>query len=168
MDKNPDEFYFHMINSKLKDGVHFEKRKDQYTDEEIKLMRSQDFNYVKLKRAIELNKIEKLKSNLHLIDVEDKPKNNHIFFVDSKKEAKKFDFAKKFNTDPSLLSRSFNYPDIEKMKSHVIVDVDDKTIGNVAKLTTKSYKELLKRMEREKMLKLLIDKIEAKKKFAVS
>ena len=87
MDKNLDEFYFHMINSKLKNGVHFENRKDEYSDEEIKLMRSQDFNYVKLKRAIQFNKIEKLKSNLYLIDVEDKPK-NHIFFVDSKKEAK--------------------------------------------------------------------------------
>ena len=31
-------------------------------------------------------KIERLKSSLHLIDCDDKPKNKHTIFVDSKKE----------------------------------------------------------------------------------
>lgn len=33
-----------------------------------------------------LQKIERLKASLHLLDAEDKPKNKHIIFVDSKKE----------------------------------------------------------------------------------
>jgi hypothetical protein len=35
-----------------------------------------------------LQKIEKLKSGLHMLDNADKPKNKHTFFVDSKKEGK--------------------------------------------------------------------------------
>lgn len=33
-----------------------------------------------------LQKIERLKSELHLLDAEGKQKNSHVFFVDTKKE----------------------------------------------------------------------------------
>merc|ERR1712226_650989 len=63
LNKNPDEFYFHMINSKMVDGVHQERAKDSaLSEEQIKLMQTQDKKYIMNKRTSEINKIEKLRA----------------------------------------------------------------------------------------------------------
>lgn len=168
LDKNPDEFYMHMINSGLKNGTHFEKRKDGHdTLEQMMLMQSQDRNYVQYKLSVEMKKINRLKSSLHLLDVEEKPKNKHTFFVHTKEEAKCFDVAKKLNTHPSCLETMYNVPTIEKLKKMDPID-DGLTIENGQIEKEKSYKELTKRLEREKQLKALLEKMETKKHIMVS
>jgi U3 small nucleolar RNA-associated protein 11 len=165
LNKNPDEFYFHMINSELKDGRHFEKKKkgSDLTPDQMKLMQSQDSKYVAFKRSIELKKIEKLKSGLHLLDVEGLPRNKHILFTDSKEEAKSGDLAKRLETRPDLLSRGYNVPKLESLRKQMVVkSADEATLRAVAKEREKSYRELLKRIEREKQLKVLGDKMALK------
>ncbi|KAK8752821.1 hypothetical protein OTU49_007759 [Cherax quadricarinatus] len=95
-----------MINSGLKDGIHFEK----VENEELAVGDvMQDLVYITHRLTIEKKKIEKLKAQLHVLDMEDdEPKNTHIIFVDDEKEAKKADPAKLLDTHPSLLNRSFN------------------------------------------------------------
>jgi U3 small nucleolar RNA-associated protein 11 len=126
LDKNPDEFYFHMVNAQLNDGVHYEKLKgDEFTEDQVKLMQSQDVNYILYKRGVELKKIEKLKAGLHLLDVEGKPRNKHIFFTDTKEEARNFDLAKRLDTVPELLGRTYNVPTLSKLKDKKLFTQSD-------------------------------------------
>lgn len=85
LDRNPDEFYFHMVRSRMIDGEHVNTPKEEEcTPEQLLLMQTQDLKYISHKRLVESKKIDKLQAQLHLIDVE--KKNNHVFFVDTKEE----------------------------------------------------------------------------------
>lgn len=109
-----------MLNSKTENGDHIElEQPDEDTSDQIKLMQTQDIRYITTRRTIEKNKIERLQSHLHMIDMANEVKNKHIFFVDSEDEAKRFDVAEKLETHPSLLGRRTNrirIGDLEKMK----------------------------------------------------
>ncbi|MBW0524435.1 hypothetical protein O181_064150 [Austropuccinia psidii MF-1] len=63
--KNPDEFYFEMINSRTENGVHIKNNGNHSLDTDlVKLLKTQDFNYIKTFKTIEENKINKLKERL--------------------------------------------------------------------------------------------------------
>lgn len=163
-EKNPDEFYFNMVNTKVEDGIHQLKTKyKQFTDDEIKLMKSQDKNYIRLHQQIERKKIEKMQSSLHLIDVKDLPINNHRFYVDNSMDAKEFDPAKQFNTHEALLTRKSNRLTTEQLESiHLPEWIDDEFTKAIAKRREKKYKELASRIKREKSLRKLEETFDLK------
>ncbi|XP_077977302.1 putative U3 small nucleolar RNA-associated protein 11 [Glandiceps talaboti] len=166
LDKNPEEFYFKMVNSKLVDGIHRDKEKEEtVTDEQMKLIQSQDLKYVNYKRTVEMKKIDKLKANHHMLDgTLDKSQNRHTFFVDSVKEAKDFDPAKHLDTLPELLHRRYNRPTTEMLKkTRIQGQTDHDTLEYLAKQRNKQYKELTSRMNREKELNIVVQKMETKK-----
>lgn len=50
--RNPDEFYFKMINTETKGGVHIQKRNEELPDEMVQLLKSQDKEYIKHQRDL--------------------------------------------------------------------------------------------------------------------
>lgn len=137
LNKNPDEFYHHMIRSRLEDGVHHELekdsddeangKKDENTKEQLALMETQDLKYVIMKRTMETKKINRLQAQLHMIDYANSVPNKHTFFIDAdededarvvEKKLNEFDLAQHLDTHPDLLSRRTNRPrlqDLEKL-----------------------------------------------------
>jgi len=159
-DRNPDEFYFHMVNSRLEGGEHHELEKEEEdTVEQIQLMQTQDIRYVQLKLVQEQKKIERLRSQLHLLDAKGQPRNTHTFFVDNKREAKNFDVAKKLNTHPALLGRKFNRPTLENLGTlNLGKGIDEETVARLAEERQEAYEELSLRIAREKELNTIYQK----------
>ncbi|CAH7675478.1 Utp11 protein-domain-containing protein [Phakopsora pachyrhizi] len=65
--KNPDEFYFEMINGRTdpSTGIHLKSRGNRALENDlVKILKTQDFNYVKTCRAIEEKIVGKLKQRL--------------------------------------------------------------------------------------------------------
>lgn len=157
--RNPDEFYYHMINSKVEDGMHREKAPEEDTPEQKKLMKSQDLKYITYKRVIEMKKIQKLQAQLHLLDVSNATKNKHIFFTDNDEEKKNFDLAKHLDTVPELLDCKINRPRISDLAKRNVQEISQESI----KYKEEMYKELEKRILREKELAVIQEKLELRK-----
>ncbi|KAI3794833.1 hypothetical protein L1987_37472 [Smallanthus sonchifolius] len=86
--RNPDEFYFKMINSKTVDGVHKQSGdSNKYTEEELLLMKSQDIGYILQKLQSEKKKIERLTATLHSLDSQ--PSNKHVYYAEDREDAKR-------------------------------------------------------------------------------
>ncbi|KAK2570503.1 putative U3 small nucleolar RNA-associated protein 11 [Acropora cervicornis] len=163
LNRNPDEFYFNMINSKMENGVHYIKEKEtKYTADALKLMKTQDLNYINAKRAMEAKKIEKLQSVLHMLGSEEDPRarNQHIVFVDSEKEARSFDAAAHFDTAPELVTRKYNRPTMETLQNGVIPIPDVDTMEKLEKQRHRCYEELRERIEREKKMKKVSEELQ--------
>ncbi|XP_015512464.2 probable U3 small nucleolar RNA-associated protein 11 [Neodiprion pinetum] len=164
LNKNPDEFYFHMINAKLRNGIHREKVKtEEHTPDQIKLMETQDIRYVSYKRNIEAKKIDKLQSQLHMIDAANETKNKHTFFADDGNELKSFDVAKRLDTHATLLGRRTNRPKLSKLREMKLPDIDEKMLSKMEQQKHMAYKELHKRIDRERELSIVQQKIEVKR-----
>lgn len=145
LNKNPDEFYHHMINAKVEDGVHFDKETaDEDTPDQVRLMRSQDLKYIVTKRTQEMKKIEKLQAQLHLSSVDLKNKSKHIYFDKA--------------CENEVKRRSLEY-----LGNKELPNINYKDLEEAAKQKKHLYSELSKRINREKELTVIQAKIEAKR-----
>ncbi|XP_029359310.1 putative U3 small nucleolar RNA-associated protein 11 isoform X3 [Echeneis naucrates] len=167
LEKNPDEFYFNMINSQLQDGVHTAKRpkeEAEVTEEQKRIMKTQDIKYVEMKRVAEAKKIERMKGELHLLDADRKQKNKHTFFVDTKKEVKSFDLAKQLNTAPQLVDRVYNRPTLKTLETKTIQGAADPcSVKKLARQRDHQYRILSQRIDREKKMFVISQKIQTRK-----
>ncbi|KAJ8340824.1 hypothetical protein SKAU_G00331150 [Synaphobranchus kaupii] len=163
--KNPDEFYYKMVSTQLNDGVHMKKEEEEeVTDEQKKVMKTQDIKYVEMKRVAEARKIERMKSELHLLDAEGKQKNKHTFFVDTKREVKEFNLAKHLNTAPELLDRVYNRPTMQTLEGTSLQGATRPSeIKKLARQRKHQYSLLSQRIEREKKMFIIGQKIQARK-----
>mmetsp|Transcript_15795 Transcript_15795/g.30542 ORF Transcript_15795/g.30542 Transcript_15795/m.30542 type:complete len:289 (+) Transcript_15795:117-983(+) len=85
--RNPDEFYFKMINSKTKDGVHV-LEKEHVSEDVKKLIRTQNLAYLQMHEEMETSKIRKLRDQLHFLGEvgdeggEEQLPNTHTVFLE--------------------------------------------------------------------------------------
>lgn len=167
MEKNPDEFYYKMISSKLEDGVHRANREAwdvEVTEEQRKMMRTQDLKYVEMKRLAETTKIERMKGELHLLDAKGKQESQHTFFVDSKREVQDFSLAERLNTVPELVGRAYNRPTLETLKTKFIKGpTDEHSLQKLARQRCHQYTILTQRIVRERKLYVIGQKIQSRR-----
>ncbi|MCO5576369.1 hypothetical protein L7F22_030179 [Adiantum nelumboides] len=134
--RNPDEFYFKMINTKTVDGVHRQQTvAKQYTHDELLLMKTQDIGYVLSKAQSEHKKVERLQAALHSLDRT--PVNKHTYFTENGNAAKEM--------RPLLMS--------DQSQSH---GVGTKLPKRIKKLRDGAYRELKERTERAAKLRSMV------------
>ncbi|OZJ04595.1 hypothetical protein BZG36_02783 [Bifiguratus adelaidae] len=154
--RNPDEFYFKMVNAKTKNGVHAAERNAALPPEMVQLMKSQDKNYIKFQRDRSKKKLEKLQESIHFVPddelEQDEPTPKHTLFVDSEKEMRTFDPAKHFDTLPELVGRTFNRPRRETLRQAAFQPRDEEEIKAVERAHDQRFREVLSREEREVQL----------------
>ncbi|GAQ88086.1 U3 small nucleolar RNA-associated protein 11 [Klebsormidium nitens] len=80
--RNPDEFYFKMQNSQTVGGIHIGRKdeKNKYTQEQLRLMKTQDIGYVLNRAQEERKKVERMQATLHGLGRE--RQNKKVLFVD--------------------------------------------------------------------------------------
>lgn len=90
--RNQDEFYFKMEKTATKNGIFTKIAGESMDAETLKLLKTQDYNYIALKKKTEDTKIDKMMNNLHSIAaLQNAPKlNKHTLFVDSDEELETF------------------------------------------------------------------------------
>ncbi|CAH2351824.1 U3 small nucleolar RNA-associated protein 11 [[Candida] railenensis] len=159
---NPDEYYHAMTSNKTDDrGILVSDRgNESLSVQQVKLLKSQDVNYVRTARLNEQSKIAKQKQQLQF-----EGKGKHTVFVDSFAEQANFRPEEYFQTDKSLLSKRENRLKVDQLeqnnqKSSLVerLDEKDQDFNNLKKL--KQYKLLKRRLDREKELKQVESRME--------
>lgn len=77
--RNPDEYYFKMAHTRMKDGAHRKADRAQHTQDELVKFKTEDANYLMVKSTAEAKKIERLRAELHMLDAP--LTNKHTRFV---------------------------------------------------------------------------------------
>ncbi|KAH7279003.1 hypothetical protein KP509_38G069500 [Ceratopteris richardii] len=141
--RNPEEFYYKMINTRTVDGVHRpETIAKQYTHEELMLMKTQDVGYILRKAQSEQKKVERLQSTLH--STEQPLVNKHTYFIEDREAAK-------------------------EIRAHVISDqshghvIGTKLPKRIRKLRDTAYDELKQRTDRTAKLRSMVFTMEMQK-----
>ena len=193
-DRNPDEFYFAMEKARTKDGVHvaLTAEANAYSQDELRLMKTQDVGYLTMKGQTERKKAERLREGLHALKNRaggpPGPSNlpgssgssgpggrlsatQHTIFVESDDEVAAFDAAQHFDTPAELLERAFNRPRTKQLASGSLVVSAlpegaslQKVASAVQRQAARAYEELRQREERERALVRARDHLEFQKK----
>jgi len=143
--RNPDEFYFGMHKSQVKDGKHrkaidtsSEEMQMKIGAEAVKLMKTQDLNYVRMQVNVDKRKLERLKSSLQFLG--DNPytcdengtntnssiekSKKHTIFVDDVEKSTNFNVADHFDCPPQLAGRAFNRIRKEDLAKSAVIEQD--------------------------------------------
>jgi len=149
--KNPDEFYFRMINTKIdkeKDGRMKDVNTDHLNAEDKELLRSQDARYIGMRRQIALKKVDKMRANLHNLDEAKQNKERmHIHF----------------NNDDDDVIVSSKKPRASGPGRPLKKILDEEEMKELEKNKKSSYLELLQTEERFERMSNILNVMETQK-----
>lgn len=179
-ERNPDEFYFAMERSRTKDGVHIATTAEAnaYTQDELRLMKTQDVGYLTMKTQSERAKVERAKQSLHQLggsrQTDGSNNNNsrrHTVFVDSDDDVGAFDAAEHFETPSELMGRAYNRPRASQLASGSVLvggvgegETMRRVAERVGRQSKRAYEELAWREERQGALNRAREFLEGQKK----
>ncbi|KAH3899733.1 probable U3 small nucleolar RNA-associated protein 11 [Saccharomycodes ludwigii] len=158
-ERNPDEFYYGMNSKKIdsRTGLLITNRHGSDNNEDstlsmdqVKLLKTQDTNYIRTMRMESLKKLEKNKKTLMF-----KSKGEHKIFVDNDEELYNFKPEEYFNTPKEMLKRSENRLTVDQLENYY----DNKDNGlimpkeSLEKRKLKKFKIVKQYIERENKLK---------------
>lgn len=154
-----------MISSRTEKGIRTADRgNESLSNAAVALLKTQDANYLRLKRAEERKRIEKLEEAVQFMGLAKPQKGlprKHTVFVEDEEQAEKLDPAEFFGTHENLLDRSFNRPRLDQLEKgefmpDEVLEVEHKRGGDGLRQEKKklaTYKELESRLNREQELK---------------
>ncbi|KAI9021224.1 small-subunit processome [Hyaloraphidium curvatum] len=156
--KNPDEFYFGMVNSRTNDGVHVGKKQRQnYSVETLKAYKTQDHGYLRYHESVNRAKVRRLEEEVELGLHPDEPEASTLdvpvprrtVFVDTVDDVE--------DVDVSSHSRKRRRPAAEMDSDDGASDDGDEeaSFRNGPKKPSREERELAARKERDAQLKKL-------------
>eukprot|EP01130_Rhizamoeba_saxonica_P001907 TRINITY_DN1172_c0_g1_i1.p1 TRINITY_DN1172_c0_g1~~TRINITY_DN1172_c0_g1_i1.p1 ORF type:complete len:252 (+),score=60.54 TRINITY_DN1172_c0_g1_i1:2-757(+) len=168
--RNPEEFYFKMVNSQKVNGIHRgPDESNKYSQKELVDMKTQDINYLQMKSTSEKKKIERLQNNLQMLQPTPKHllKRRHTILVDTEEEVDNFNAEEYFDTPKELLNVAYNRPKRSDLDREDFIQENGMTrkqLRALEKLRKMKYKELYQRMERSKKLDGAVNDMRIKKR----
>ncbi|KAL3234851.1 hypothetical protein RNJ44_02639 [Nakaseomyces bracarensis] len=157
-DRNPDEYY-HAMNSRKVDNKGL-LIKSRYADDEdpsltmdqVKLLKTQDSNYIRTLRQNELNKLKRKTQEVGF-----KAQSQHTVFVDDQEAMREFKPEDYFNTTKEFLNRRENRLTKDQLTSQELNVADPDTLlmpkESLDKKRLKKIKLVQQHKEREQQLR---------------
>jgi U3 small nucleolar RNA-associated protein 11 len=156
-----------MEKARTKDGVHqvATAEPNKYTQEQLRLMKTQDAGYLNFKAQAERKKVERMQESLHMIGAAAEQR-RHVVFVDEEEDVRQFDPVQHFDTPAELLDRSYNRPTRAQLENAAAVTGGAAAASRVARAEKRklaTYKELLQRTARQEALGVASQQVEYEK-----
>lgn len=127
----------------------------------MKKAKLQDYEFLTSKKQENMKKAEKLQSTFHILP-NVKPK--HTIFLDDEEEVQNFDAAEYFDTEPELVSRTFNRIRKEDLKKNIFIgNADIETLKQIQMGQNKTKEELNEYQEKTKEIKRIIDHVQSQR-----
>lgn len=150
---NPDEYYHAMTRRQADQNgaLVADRGNEELSVQEVKLLKTQDANYIRTIKSKEIAQIDKQKKDLNF-----RSQGKHTVYVDSAEDQKNFKPEEFFETDRSMLKRRENRLRLSQLKSNEKIINDDGKFFNPetkAKLDEKKLKNM-------RLLKERMDRVE--------
>jgi U3 small nucleolar RNA-associated protein 11 len=123
--KNPDEFYLHMNNSKVVNGIHSETSAKALNVKVASKLKTQDLGYFMYRKSVVDSRMRKLSERLQLVGVLSKSEAKHTFFVEPDSNLLTLDQSKSLDTDARLLDEPANRIRKSSIDKFLVVNKED-------------------------------------------